>query len=162
MSSAHVTSEKLPVRAGKKPRTPSTSPHHQMDQNAPPAMQEALYARMRTLAGVVEGPSNVSVPGTRAFHLDPREGGGPREAFMVGREFAHLHPPYDGSLHLALPHGLLEEVMEKGWGTPHPVAGKFGVPDTATMVYGPRDEEELEVVWGLVRASHEYARGGLG
>jgi hypothetical protein len=27
------------------------------------------------------------------------------------------------------------------------------------MVYGPRDEAELDVVAGIVEASHEYAHG---
>lgn len=28
------------------------------------------------------------------------------------------------------------------------------------MVYGPRDEDELEVVWSIFRLSYEFARGG--
>ena len=155
-------SAELPLRAGEGPSTTPTNPHQQLDQNAPPAMQEALHGRMRALPRVVEAPSNVSVPGTRAFHLDPLEEGGPRHAFMFGREFAHLHPPDDGSLHLALPRALGEEAEEKGWGERHPFAGRFGFPGTVMMLYGPRDEGELEVVWGLVRASYEYAQGERG
>ena len=48
------------------------------------------------------GRSMVSVPGARAFVLG-EAAGRPPEAFMVGGEFAHLHPDYDGSLHLILP-----------------------------------------------------------
>ena len=33
------------------------------------------------------------------------------------------------------------------------------IPPTAMMVYGPRDEAELEVVWDLLRASHAFATG---
>src|SRR6185436_4545837 len=89
-------------RAGARPRTTATNPHTQLDQNAPPALQEELFARVLALPNVVPGPSHVSVPGARAFHLpacrQPAEAG-----FMVEREFAHLHPADDGSLHMALP-----------------------------------------------------------
>ena len=33
----------------------------------------------------------ISVPGARAFVLEEEATGGPAEAFMIGREFAHLH-----------------------------------------------------------------------
>ena len=147
----------LPVRSGPPPSTTPTNPHQQLDQNAPAELQEKLYERTRTLPGVVEGPSGISVPGARAFLLE--EAGGPPEAFLIGKEFAHLHPRYDGSLHLTLPPDLAAEALEKGWGKPHPLAGKYGVPSTVVMIYGPRNEEELEVVWGIVRASYDFARG---
>jgi hypothetical protein len=47
------------------------SPHTQISQNAPADMQEKLFARAASLAGVSVGDSLVSVPGARAFHLDP-------------------------------------------------------------------------------------------
>jgi hypothetical protein len=33
---------------------------------------------------------------------------------MIGREFAHIHPVPDGSLHAALPPEVAEEAVEKG------------------------------------------------
>jgi hypothetical protein len=36
---------------------------------------------------------------------------------------------------------------------------KWGVPTTVAMVYGPRDEQELEIVWRIVQASYEFACG---
>jgi len=33
------------------------------------------------------------------------------------------------------------------------------IPPTAMMMYGPRDEGELEIVWGILRASHAFAAG---
>lgn len=159
MEKVGLTVGNLPARRGDRPRTHPVTPHEQLDQNAPREMQEALYERMRNLPGVVEGRSNVSLPTSRALHLDLRAGSGPWTAFMVGREFAHLHGYHDGSMHLALPPELRDEAIEKGWGELHPVAGKYGVPDTAVMTYGPRDEEELEIAWGFVEASYDYARG---
>jgi hypothetical protein len=143
-------------RAGARPRTTSSNPHTQLDQNAPPALQEQLFARTQGLSGVVVGESHVSVPGARAFHL-PGCGRPAADGFMVEREFAHLHPPADGSLHLCLPPAIVEAVIGNGWAEYHPLAGRRGLPGNIVMVYGPRDEAELEIVAGLVRASHGYA-----
>lgn len=143
-------------RAGSRPRTTPTNPHTQLDQNAPPDLQERLFAIARSLPGVAVGPSFVSVPGARAFHL-PQIASGDRDAFLIEREFAHLHPRSDGSLHMTLPPGLLEAVIENGWAEVHPLAGRHGLPSNIVMVYGPRDEDELGVVADLVRASHAFA-----
>jgi hypothetical protein len=143
-------------RVGARPRATRTNPHTQLDQNAPPALQERLFAVMRALPGVVVGPSHVSVPGARALHLPgcrhPAEAG-----FMLEREFAHLHPPDDGSLHMSLPPAIVQAVVDNGWAERHPLAGKHGLPANIVMVYGPRDEAELALVEALVRASHAAA-----
>jgi phospholipase/carboxylesterase len=115
-------------------------------------LQEELFRRARALDGVRVGESLVSVPGARAFHLHEDFAHGPRDSFQRGREFAHLHPGHDGSLHLTLQPDVYREVLAKGWGEPHPVSGTM-------MIWGPRSEEELEVIWSLVRSSYLYATG---
>jgi Family of unknown function (DUF5519) len=115
-------------------------------------LQEELLERVRRLPNISIGASLVSVPGARAFHLHEKSARGPRQAFQAGHEFAHLHPPGDGSLHMTLPPDLYDEVLAMGWGEPHPLSGTM-------LVRGPRDADELEVVWGLVRASYAYANG---
>jgi len=148
----------LPRRRGERPET-SDAPegtrvaHQQKTQRAPAAMQEALLERVRTLDGVTIGRSFVSVPGARAFHLDAELAAGPRRAFAARTEFGHLHPPHDGSLHLNLPRGLTERAIDAGWAERHPRAQK------TVMVYGPRDEAELDVVWRLVQAGYDFAVG---
>jgi hypothetical protein len=143
-------------RVGARPRATRTNPHTQLDQNAPPALQERIFALARALPGVVVGASHVSVPGARAFHLPgcqrPATAG-----FMLEREFAHLHPMSDGSLHMSLPPGIVDAVIDNGWAERHPLAGQHGLPTNIVMVYGPRDEAELEIVEALVRASHQAA-----
>ena len=143
-------------RAGARPRTTPTNPHTQLDQIAPAAQQEKLFALASALPNVVVGRSLVSVPGARAFHLPACTTPAPA-GFMIEREFAHLHPARDGSLHMALPPGILDQVIENGWAERHPMAGQFGMGENLVMVYGPRDEVELEVVNGLLRASHSNA-----
>lgn len=151
-----VTLELQP-RAGAKPETTKPSrerrlPHQQISQNAPVELQEELFERARRLPGVVVGESLVSVPGARAFHLEPSYARGPAQAFQAEREFAHIHPAYDGSLHLTLPPEEFREVERKGWGESHPVSGTM-------MVWGPRDGRELETVWDILKASYRYATG---
>jgi phospholipase/carboxylesterase len=131
----------------------------QLDQNAPLVLQEALWQRMGHLEGVRTGPSLISLPDSRALHLDPRLARGPASALVVGTEFAHLHGPTDGSLHLTLPPPLVDDTIDKGWAELHPVARLGMIPATVVMLYGPRDEMELETIWKLVQSSYAFARG---
>jgi hypothetical protein len=157
-----VTAAELPERPGSRPRTRRAMPHQQLDQNAPPALQEALWERMSRLEGCEPGRSGVSLPDSRAVHLERTLALGPPEAFMVGTEFAHLHGAADGSLHVMLPPAAASEAVERGWAEPHPLARLGAAPPTLVMLYGPRDEAELETVWRLVETSYDFARGRMG
>jgi hypothetical protein len=84
---------------------------------------------------------------------------GPREAFLIGREFAHLHPDPDFSLHLTLPPAWVEHVQTQGWGELHPMARRGLIPATAVMIYAPRNAEELDVVTHILQVSHQFAGG---
>ena len=86
-----------------RPNREQPFPHQQLTQTAPIELQQELFARVLTLPGLSTGDSCVSVPGARAFILDPAVAAGPAAAFLCETEFAHLHPPGDGSLHIALP-----------------------------------------------------------
>jgi hypothetical protein len=149
----------LPVRVGDRPRATPTNPHTQLNQQ-PDDLQwvEELTRRVFDLPGVVEEPSRISVPGARALVLAPGEAAGPPEAFLIGREFAHLHPAPDHSLHAMLPTETVTEAVSAGWAEPHPVALRGLIPATAVMLYAPRDEAEMDVIESLVRASHAFAR----
>jgi len=149
----------LPMRVGARPRTTPTNPHTQLDQQPTDRrLIEELARRVFALAGVVEQPSGISVPGARALVLAPGEPAGPPESFLIDREFAHLHPDPDHSLHAMLPTETVAEAVAAGWAEPHPVALRGLIPATAVMLYAPRDEAELEVIERLVRASHAFAR----
>jgi phospholipase/carboxylesterase len=148
----------LPERTGARPDVTWTIPQQQVTDTAPAALQEQLFDRVSTLSGVSSRQSAISVPGARGLMLDTA---GPAEAFLVpsAREFAHLHPVEDGSLHLALPLPLAADAVAKGWAQAHPLAGVRLTPGMV-MVYGPRDAAELETVAGIVEASHAFARSG--
>jgi hypothetical protein len=149
----------LPNRRGSRPRTTPTNPHTQLEQNPQPEMVEELAWRAFALPGVEERPSAISVPGARALWLRDKLPAGPREAFMIGREFAHIHPMPDGSLHAALPPKVAQEAISKGWAEQHPVARLGYIPQNVVMIYAPRDAQEVEVVAGLVIGAYRYASG---
>nr|WP_257957021.1 luciferase family protein [Nocardioides sp. B-3] len=119
-----------------------------------------MFERIARLDGISSGPSMISVPGARGFVAPAADG--PDDAFLVTevKEFAHLHPEQDGSLHLALPLDLAGDAIARGWAQSHMWAGVRLSPGFL-MVYGPRDEAELEVVAGIVEASYRYALGQL-
>ncbi|KAJ6578113.1 hypothetical protein B0H19DRAFT_1020536 [Mycena capillaripes] len=79
------------------------------------------------------------------------------------REIAHMHDYHDFTLHLALAAQDGKQVVEKGWGQRHPLAGPGvpGPPTEWTFVYAPRDEEEVKVVETIVEASIGYMTNDL-
>ena len=149
----------LPTRPGPRPTTTPTNPHTQLDQQPDGTEQrDRLAAAVFSLPAVREQESRISVPGARALWLD--EGAdGPPEAFMIEREFAHLHPGRDQSLHMMLPLPVAEAAIAAGWAELHPVARRGLLAPTAVMVYAPRDDAERAVVEELVGISHAFARG---
>jgi phospholipase/carboxylesterase len=160
LNASWIGLDELPERTGPFPSTSTNTPQEQLTQQSMPHLQEELFARVSKLDGVGTRDSAISVPGARAFVV--RKPGGPEDAFLVPQvgEFAHLHPSYDGSLHLALPPKLAADLLAKGWGVAHPLAGLRVTPGMV-MVFGPRDPDELEVVAGIVATSHAWATGAL-
>ncbi|WP_030166069.1 MULTISPECIES: luciferase family protein [Actinomycetes] len=158
---ACLAGRQLPPRRGTRPDVSWTIPQQQLSDNAPADLQEWLAKTIEALPGVSVEPSHISVPGARAFVLDKSTAGA--EAFLVpsAGEFAHLHPPHDGSLHLVLPADLAADVVTKGWGRMHPWAGSR-LAAGFVMIFGPRDENELAFVEGIVATSHAVAAGDRG
>ncbi len=148
----------LPVRRGPRPEVTAHIPQSQRSDNATAALQEQLFTRLAALPGVTTGQSAISVPGARGFFVGAAQG--PGDAFLVrsAGEFAHLHPEDDGSLHLALPPALAADAISRGWAVAHPLAGVRLTPGMV-LVYGPRDDRELEIVAGIVATAHAWATG---
>jgi hypothetical protein len=154
-----VPPPQLRSRIGSRPRTTPSNPHIQLDQQpTDPGLVDELARRAFALPGVIERPSGISVPGARALVLADDEPTGPADAFLIGREFAHLHPSPDHSLHAMLPPDIVTAAIEAGWAENHPVALRGLIPRTAVMLYAPRDETELSVIETLIRESHAFAR----
>ena len=152
--------DSFPARIGPRPSTTDVNPHTQLDQNAPAGLQDRLRDHALSLPGVRAGTSNVSVPGAVAFFLDqpPRPAAVPD---VFGGEWGHIHPRYDGSLHLNLPAPDAERLIELGRAEFHNVVRLGLVPPVAVMLYGPRDEHELAFAKQVVELAY-LAAGGAG
>ncbi len=150
----------LPERHGPRPKTNYGLPHQQLDQNPSAEAHARLKERAFDFPLVERRPSAISVPGAEALWLSERPEHGCADAFMIGNEFAHVHPPYDGSLHMMLPLEQVAELLARGWGEHHPLVPAGRLPGTAVMVFAPRDDREIEIVLALTGASHAFAAGG--
>lgn len=155
-------SQPLPERRGPQPTTTPTNPHTQLDQQPTDgSIREKLAQYVFALPDVEERETRISVPGARALWLRDDVPAGPPVAFMIEREFAHLHPGHDQSLHAALPPDLAQAAIDMGWAELHPVARMGLIPPTVVMIYAPRDDEELDIVSNLILASYRFAGGRL-
>ena len=144
----------LAARVGPRPEVSWTIPQQQESQNAPPHCRSSSSTR------------SVPFPGWRwdrrasrclAPAASPcvRARGRPGLPRAPGRG---VRPPAPGVRRLPAPgpaHGAGRRCLEQGLGTtPH--VGRRLSPGFM-MVYGPRDEDELVTVRGIVAASHAYA-----
>jgi len=154
MSTAPV----LPPRSGPRPRTTPWAPHIQQDQNAPAAMQAALAQRVFALPDVEERAGTVAHPAERAIWLRDDVPVASADAFLGNREVGHFHP-WDGSLHIVLAPEPAEAAVAAGWAEVHPVALAGLAPTNRVMLYGPRDEAEVDVVFSLTAAAVRRAGG---
>jgi hypothetical protein len=146
-------------REGPRPRTTHHEPQQQIDQHADPAIWDELYRRCFALPDVVVRESLISIPGARALWLEEPVPKGEERAFIIEREFAHMHPRPDSSMHLQLPLELAVLAIGAGWAEPHTVVWIGLAPANTVMLYAPRTEEELVVIFGLVEESYRFARG---
>lgn len=149
----------LPQRSGESPETTDRLPHSQLTQHGPDHVIDQLHKWCFSLPNVTDAKSGVSVPGSHALVI--RDGVECNDAaFMVGREFAHIHPsPDNGSMHVQLPREAALEVIEKGWGESHYLVTQGFRPLGLVLVFSPRDDEELEAIKSIVGKSYEYAIG---
>ncbi len=148
----------LPERQGSRPETTNTNPHEQLSQNPEMEIHQQFKSRVFNFEGVTRQASIISVPGAEALWLDEEQTCNCKNGYIIGREFAHVHPAYDVSMHMALSEVDFNEVIEKKWGEKHPLAGLGPIPETIAMVYAPRDEDEINIVLNIVQASWKNAR----
>ncbi len=146
----------LPKREGTRPKTHYALPHHQIDQIPSAEIYESLLERFVKTPNTTHGKSLISVPGAQALFLS-QECLCNADVATAGREFAHVHPPHDGSFHMFLSLGDCLHVLEQGWGELHPLAAKGEIPLSAVMIYAPRNEAEIDIVLEVTRAALTYA-----
>jgi hypothetical protein len=118
-----------------------------------------LEERTIGLPGVTNRQSRLASAETRALCLSSNLARGPKDAFIDGFEFCHLHSPPSSSLHLTLPSPFREATIRLGWAEPHPASDAGYFLDTLVMVYAPRDTDELGIVLNFVEHAYQYASG---
>lgn len=150
----------LPKRMGKSPQIDIRYPCLQLEDTAQQSLREELLHSAKRLAGIVVQPTELSVP-AMALVMDEALAEGQPEAFIRGREFTLIRT--DGSVHLPLMPEWGEQVLKTGWACIHPLVRYMAgaLPPQNLIVYAPRDEQELEVVWRIVQASYCFARGWI-
>jgi hypothetical protein len=158
-TNANQYREIFPRRAGLRPLTTRHEPHQQITQHGKAELWDEMISRSAALPDVTVMDSMVSVPGAMGLFLDESVPKGPADAFHIEREFAHIHPRPDGSLHLQLPMDLAALAMGAGWGEPHTYVFRGLSQPNSIMLYAARTAEELDVIWMLVEESYRYARG---
>ena len=125
-------------------------------------MQDALRASMDALPGLYVIDTQFSLAGSLGWRLERDFGTGPDDAFITTEtlEFGHQHQPLDGSMHMLLPSAFSAVALEKGWGIIHPLNDSIsGENSEYVMIFGPRDENELQTIWIVAQISYYYARG---
>jgi hypothetical protein len=160
VGTGHPGLRDLPVRPGRPRVAPHPVPHRQLDQEASEAMLDELAAVFAAeLAarpgGLEERQSQYErhYPALYARALVARGESGTGE---VG----HFHRP-QGSMHMHLNPADARLVIERGWGELHGLSGRsHGLPATYTLIYAPRDRQELDAVRSILAASLDWATEG--
>lgn len=150
-----------PPRRGEPPRMSRATPQEQLEQFPEDwSVIEELIAFAFSLEGVLERETRIAPAGSRALTL-PLPSAADGCAFLVDREFAHIHNPPIGSMHLTLPEPFRTAAIDKAWVVRHPFALTNPRARDAVFVFAPRDRTELAWAKLLLGISHAYARGSL-
>lgn len=98
-------------------------------------------------------------------HADALWANETHEGFALGegysREITHIHQNTDYSAHVILAPKDALKVIQSGWGQLHGLAGvkplgRKLLPKEYVLLYAPRDDDEIEVLLGIVKASIGY------
>lgn len=156
----------LPMRSGPRPTiAPFAIPHRQLNQHNDESIREnqkAVFNEVVNQNGTLIHfkKSHFEKHNEAVFLLDSAKGNQAIVPYTHG-EIGHMHPS-DGSMHFSLSPSDTKEVLEKGWGELHGLAGQVYkgsdiLPATYTMVYSPRSKEELNVLKQILQAAVQYS-----
>ena len=157
------TLQRIPDRPGPNPTATFEIPHQQLNQPAPIVVQEELITAVAALPNVLLWESPNFLPGAISWILGESLNTDEKGDLTAGSEFGHQHRNEVGSMHLNLPAAASQIVLQKGWAVLHPLSAVIHGSRAVDylLVYAPRDNEDLKIVWLIVQASYAFARGEL-
>ncbi len=151
----------LPKRKGTKPViAPFAVPHRQVDQHNDSTVREL---QKKIFDDQVANPAynlqyklSYLEKNSPGIFLKDSVSGNQTIVPISHAEVGHIHPT-DGSMHIILSPSDTKEVMEKGWGELHGLAGQGRAAKTYLMIYSPRNEKELGITRQILEAAVKYA-----
>jgi hypothetical protein len=147
----------VPQRRGDRAQIVRQYPCAQVTQADDPEAQDHVLGLVGRWPGVTVADPRQTIVDCRALVLEERLAEGQGEAFIMGREFAHVRA--EGSVHTALAPEWAEPLMRKGWGQIHPLALYGLIQPQSLVFYAPRDADELRVIERILIAAYSYACG---
>ena len=164
----------IKVRKGDRPDVKGITPQRQVDQNPDAGMKERVVHMFQDLAmrngGILEWKRshyerhNDALYVAQGLLYNKEEEMSVSDTAKVAKgEIGHPHA--DGSVHLYLSSADARVVVERGWAERHRLSVKgwqerFGLGATYMLIYGARNEEEVEVMRILLGASVKFMTGG--
>lgn len=160
------TLRELPKRFGTRPTiAPFAIPHRQTDQHNSVAIRDKQKAMFEEVVNqnkaLVHFQKSYFEKHNDAVFLNDSTQGNQTVVTTTHAEVGHLHPT-DGSMHFSLSPSDTKEVVEKGWGELHGLAGQVykpnsQLPATYMMVYAPQNEAEIAVIKQILEAAILYS-----
>lgn len=151
----------IPERKGPRPTiAPYAVPHRQMDQHNDTAIrkiQKQLFDNMvmDKRYDLIYKMSYLERNSPGVF-LKDSSAGNQTVVPISHAEIGHIHM-FDGSMHIILSPSDTREVIEKGWGELHGLAGQGLAAKTYMMIYAPRNEQELKITKLILNAAVIYS-----
>ncbi|CAF3451656.1 unnamed protein product [Fusarium graminearum] len=173
-SGSHPEIQNLPRREGDRALLGGIAPHRQLSQHAPERMRTYITNLFTNAArqhpSILETKKSLYERHHDALFvaqdiLESQPESLPKTAIIARGELGHAHP--DLSVHLYLSPADARMVIEKGWAERHRlsvpetswVKNKYAVASTYLMIYGPRDEKEMETLRIILQNSIRFMTG---
>ncbi|KAK0368418.1 hypothetical protein CLIM01_14226 [Colletotrichum limetticola] len=171
---SHAEIRDLLERKGERAELGGIVPHRQLSQHAPEKMREFIENLFAN--AVTQNPSLLTTKlslyerNNPALFLHPQilssiSSSSSSTPVIARGEIAHHHT--DLSIHLYLSPADAKLAIQKRWAERHRLslpkgsflANRLHLADSYLMVYGPRDEEEMEVLAELLRCGVRFMTG---
>ncbi|KAF9761430.1 hypothetical protein IL306_003817 [Fusarium sp. DS 682] len=171
---SHPTIRNLPRRQGERAILGGIAPHRQLSQHAPERMRtyiQNLFTNatrqhpsiLETKKSLYERHHDALFVSCKLLESPPESL--PNTAIIARGELGHAHP--DLSVHLYLSPEDARVIIEKGWAERHRlsvpetswVKNKYAIASIYLMIYGPRDEKEMEILGVILENSIRFMTG---